>query len=488
MKVKNLASVFTSLCLLAVITVSCSSPQKARSESEHSIEAVLDSADIRSAALYQTYCSGCHGEQMLAFADRSWKHGKMKDSLMLSITNGFADAGMPKWGAVFTGEQIGEMADYILKGIEQVEQYGFEEIKLASDTFRTEALTFSLDTVVSGMTIPWGMDFLPSGDLLVTEKSGRLYRVDASGKKTVVKGTPKVRDDVQGGLLDVILHPYFEKNGWLYISYSDYKVEKGDTLSGTAINRYTFKNDELTESLNLFKGTPYSKAKWHYGSRFAFDKDGYLFFTASDRANQKVNPQTLENAMGKIHRMYDDGRIPDDNPFVNDPKAIASIYTYGHRNAQGLTYNTNTDIMWSHEHGPRGGDELNIVKAGLNYGWPVISYGINYDGTTFTNLLEKEGMEQPVHYWVPSIAPCGMTFVNSDIYPEWKGDILVGSLRFKYLNRCIMDGNKVVGEETLMKNIGRLRNVKQGPDGYIYVAVEHPGFVFRLMPINNQTL
>ncbi len=471
--------------ILSVICWSCNQSTSTQGEESDQVEAVLDSADIRSEVIYQTYCSGCHGEQMFAFADRGWKHGNTKDSLILSITNGYADAGMPQWGAVFTEAQIGEMADYILKGIKHVEEFGFDEIILESDTFETQALTFSLDTVVSGMSIPWGMDFLPSGDLLVTEKSGTLYRVDASGKKTIIKGTPKVRDDVQGGLLDIILHPDFENNHWLYISYSDYIIEKGDTLSGTAINRYTYQNDQLTESLNLFKGTPYSKAKWHYGSRFAFDKDGYLYFTASDRANQKVNPQTLENSMGKIHRIYDDGRVPEDNPFVNQSDAIPSIYTYGHRNMQGLTYNSRTEVMWSHEHGPRGGDELNIVKAGINYGWPVISYGINYDGTTFTNLLEKEGMEQPIHYWVPSIAPCGMTFVNSDIYPGWDGDLLVGSLRFKYLNRCIMDGDKVIGEEILMKNIGRLRNVKQGPDGYIYVAVEHPGFVFRLVPINN---
>ncbi len=469
---------FTGLSLLA----SCSGANQEK-EPEALPESKLDSAAIRSEMLYQTNCTGCHGAQMLAFTDRTWKHGSDKDSLMQSIKNGYAEAGMPAWGQVFSETQISELADYILSGIAYVEKYGFEAIKLESDTFKTEQFTFSLDTIASGMMNPWGMTFLPSGDLLVTEKAGTLYRVDQSGNKTVVSGTPKVRNDVQGGLLDIILHPDFKNNKRLYISYSDYTIEKGDTLSGTAINRYTYENNRLSQELEIFRGRPYSKAMWHYGSRLAFDNEGFLFFTASDRANQKENPQTLENPKGKIHRMYDDGRVPDDNPFVNQPNSIPSIYTYGHRNVQGLTLNKTSGKLWSHEHGPRGGDEINIVIKGANYGWPVISYGINYDGTTFTDKLEQEGMEQPVHYWVPSIAPCGMTFVESDIYPGWEGDLLVGSLRFNYLNRCIMEGDRVVGEEQLMKNIGRLRNVKQGPDGYLYIAVENPGYVFRLMPI-----
>ena len=482
---KKLTSYWVQLFVLLSICVGCNTTATDKGAKARPQEVVLDSAEIRSEALYQTYCASCHGEQMKAFADRSWKYGNSKDSLITSITNGFADAGMPQWGAVFSKTQIEEMADYILKGIDYVAQFGFEEVTLDSDTFKTQDLTFSLDTVASDMVNPWGMVVLPSGEILVTEKSGTLYRVNKAGEKFVVKGAPKVRHDVQGGLLDIILHPDFENNQWVYLSYSDYLIKDGDTLSGTAINRYTYQNDRLTASLNLFKGTPYTSAKWHYGSRLAFDKDGYLFFTASDRASQKENPQTLENPKGKIHRMFDDGRIPEDNPFVNQPNAIASIYTYGHRNAQGLAFNKSSNVMWAHEHGPRGGDELNIIRKGVNYGWPVISYGINYDGTTFTNLLEKEGMEQPVHYWVPSIAPCGMAFVDSKIYPSWQGNLLAGSLRFNYLTRCVIEEGKVVHEEPIMKNIGRLRNVIQGADGYIYVAVEVPGYVFRLQPINN---
>ncbi len=475
------------IIVISAIGFSCTD-KKDQSEKQEALEKV-DSAMIRSAALYQTYCSSCHGEQMQAFVDREWKHGKEKDSLVKSINLGYADAGMPSWKAALTTQQIDELTDYIAGGIEQVEKYGFEAITLKSDTFHTKELSFSLDTITSDIWIPWGMTFLPSGELLVTEKAGTLYLVDKEGHKTVVTGTPKVRNDVQGGLLDIILDPDFENNKFLYISYSDYVVDnEGDTLSGTAINRYKYANNRLTESLNLFKGEPYSKAMWHYGSRMAFDKQGFLYFSASDRASQNENPQTLKNPKGKVHRINSDGSIPSDNPFVDSVGAVPSIYTFGHRNIQGLTLETNSGKIWTHEHGPRGGDEINIINAGLNYGWPLISYGINYDGTTFTNEVEKEGLEQPLHYWTPSIAPCGMAFVKSDIYPGWKGDLMVGSLRFNYLNRCIMENGKVINEEPLMKNIGRVRNVIQGPDGYLYVAVEKPGFIFKLIPIEQKII
>ena len=448
-----------------------------------SSEIVIDSSKVRATANYKQYCSSCHGEQMFAFADRQWKYGKDKKSLLNSISNGFIDAGMPKWEGVLSHSEIEELADYILTGIEHVEKFGFEKVTIESDTFETTDLTFRIDSVAWGLTNPWGMVVLPDGRLLVTEKEGILYAVDEKGQKQIVDGVPKVRNDVQGGLLDIILHPEYEKNNWLYISYSDLEIKEGKEISGTAIDRYTFSNNKLTEKLEIFRGRPYTKEKWHYGSRMVFDDQGYLFFTASDRAIQNENPQTLKNPKGKIHRVLDNGRIPEDNPFVGEDGAIASIYSYGHRNPQGLVFDYDTNRLWSHEHGPRGGDELNLIKEGVNYGWPIISYGINYDGTTFTNLTSKEGMEQPVHYWVPSIAPCGMAMISSDKYPHWKGDILIGSLRYNYLHRCKMDGEEVIDEEPLMKNIGRLRNVIQGSDGYIYFSTENPGYVYKLIPI-----
>jgi len=287
----------------------------------------------------------------------------------------------------------------------------------------------------------------------------------------------------QGGLLDVAVHPDFAKNGWVYMSYSAYKMEGDQKLSTTAVVRAKLVGNDLTEQKVIFEALPYSKTRHHYGSRLAFDKQNFLYVSVGERGNEKENPQTKTNDLGKVHRLYDDGRVPKDNPFVNDKDARATIYSYGHRNPQGMAMNPQTGDIWTHEHGPRGGDEVNIIRKAANYGWPVICYGINYDGKPITALSAKEGMEQPMIYWLPSIAPSGMAFVTGDKYPGWKNNLMVGSLRFQYLNRCVVKDNKIVSQENVLKNIGRLRNVDMGPDGYLYVSVEDPGYVFRLMPI-----
>lgn len=472
------------IILTSYLIFQCAERKKMSIPGVMNTELVIDSATLQAGKIYQEYCSTCHGEQMLAFADRKWKHGKESENIYQSIKNGYAEAGMPRWDSLFNDSQIEMMANFILTGIENVERYGFQEITLDSDTFKTESLTFSLDTILSGIDVPWGMAFLPNDDLLVTERSGAFYRVDGEGNKIVIKGTPTVRDKGQGGLMDVELHPDFAQNNWIYISYSKMKIEEEDTLATTVVDRYVLVGDELSDRKQLLEALPYTKGRNHFGGRLEFDKEGYLFISVGDRGKRTENPQFLNRKPGKIHRLHDDGRIPEDNPFVNTPDAVKSVYSYGHRNPQGMTLNPWTGLIWTHEHGPRGGDEINIIQKGLNYGWPTISYGINYDATVFTDKLAQEGMEQPLHYWVPSIAPSGMTFVDSNIYGDWKGDLLVGSLRFKYLNRCVIENDKVVREEILMKNIGRVRNVKVGNNGYIYVAVEDPGYIFRLVPIN----
>ena len=435
---------------------------------------------------FQTYCTGCHGQQMQAFVDREWKHGNSKEEIMASITNGYPGPGMPSFKATFSEEEIEGLAQYILTGIERVDEYAFQEETLATDTFRTEVLQFDLDTLVSDSTLksPWGMAFLPDGDMLVTEKSGTLYRLTADRQLQPIEGAPEVLFEGQGGLFDVVLHPDFANNNVIYLSYAAFKEEGEDTLSTTAITRATLDGNTLTGQERIFEALPYSTTRHHYGARMAFDPEGYLYFSVGDRGNRDENPQSLANHCGKIHRINDDGSIPDDNPFVNEEGAMPTIYSYGHRNPQGMAVHPTTGEVWTHEHGPRGGDEVNIIRKGDNYGWPVISYGINYDGTSFTQLTEKEGMEQPLHYWVPSIAPCGAAFVTGDQYAGWEGDFLVGSLRFEYLNRCQAEAGKITGEERLMENIGRLRSVATGPDGYVYVGVEEPGAIYRLTPID----
>ncbi len=332
---------------------------------------------------------------------------------------------------------------------------------------------FALDTkvVVEGIDIPWGIDWLPNGDMLITEREGEFFRWN--GKLTKIKGVPDVKAKGQGGLLDVKVHPNYAANGWIYLSYSK---PVGD-LATTAVIRGKIVNDEFVEGAEIFRAEPASDKKHHFGSRIIFDNEGYLYVSVGDRGNRDENPQKLNNHCGKIHRMNDDGSVPSDNPFAGNPIAMQTIYSYGHRNPQGLALNPFNGEIWEHEHGPKGGDEINIIRPKKNYGWPIISYGINYNGTSFTEITAKEGMEQPELYWVPSIAPSGMDFVNSDRYGALKGDLLVGSLKFSYLNRCDIEDGKIVKEEKYLEGIGRIRCVKQGPDGFIYIGVEGKGIL-----------
>ena len=243
-------------------------------------------------------------------------------------------------------------------------------------------------------------------------------------------------------------------------------------------------NNLLSQKELLYKGVPNTTKGQHWGSRIEFDDKGFLYFSIGDRGNRDVNPQDINRDGGKIYRIHDDGSIPKDNPFVNKEEAKKAIYSYGHRNPQGLVKNPFTGEIWNHEHGPRGGDEINIVKKGKNYGWPVITYGINYVGTKITDETSRPGMEQPLYQWTPSIAPSGMTFVNSKKYPDWKGNLLVGSLAFQYLERLELKNNKVVYREKLLDGLGRVRNVRQAPDGHIYVAIEGKG-IYKLVPKND---
>jgi glucose/arabinose dehydrogenase len=302
------------------------------------------------------------------------------------------------------------------------------------------------------------------------------------GSMVEIEGVPEVLNEGQGGLMDVELHPDYKENRLVYISYSKFKEQDDELLSTTAIARAKLQDKKLEDLEIIFEALPYSGTRHHYGCRMEFDREGYLYFSVGDRGNRDRNPQALDNHSGKVHRLFDDGSIPEDNPFVDNPEALSSIYSYGHRNPQGMILHPETGEVWTHEHGPRGGDEINIIRMGANYGWPLVSHGINYDGTIFTSLTEEEGMEQALHYWVPSIAPSGMVFVTGERYPAWKDRLLVGSLKYEYLHMCEIEDGRVISEEFLLKNIGRVRNVKMGLDGYIYVAMEEPGRVFRLIP------
>jgi glucose/arabinose dehydrogenase len=344
--------------------------------------------------------------------------------------------------------------------------------------YESEKLNYTLEPVVTGLGIPWGMVFLPDGSILISEKSGKLIHLK-DGSQTEIKNVPEVYKRGQGGLLDLELHPDYKNNGWIYITYAS---SEGEGEGGnTALIRAKLNNGSLTDIQKLYKGEENTTKGQHFGSRIEFDNQGYVYFSIGDRGNRDENPQSITRDGGKIYRLHDDGRIPKDNPFVNETNAKKAIYSYGHRNPQGLVKHPLTGEIWNHEHGPMGGDEINVIQSGKNYGWPSITYGINYNGTPITDQTEAPGLEQPIHFWVPSIAPSGMAFVTSDVYPAWKGNLMVGSLKFQLLERLEMTGRTVTHRENLMLGVGRVRNVRQGPDGYLYVAFEGKG-IYKVVP------
>lgn len=334
------------------------------------------------------------------------------------------------------------------------------------------------ETVVSGLNIPWGFVFLPDGAMLINEKEGKIIHFK-DGNKIELQGVPEVYNRGQGGLLDIVLHPEYAANGWIYITFASSDGE--DEGGHTALLRAKLEGNALVQKELLYKATPNTTKGQHFGSRIVFDRKGYLYFTIGERGNRDENPQDITRDGGKVYRLHDDGSVPEDNPFVNEPNAKKAIYSYGHRNPQGMVVHPETGEIWTHEHGPKGGDEINIIKKGANYGWPVISYGVNYIGTKFTDITKKDGMEQPLHYWDPSIAPSGMAFITSDRYPGWQGDLLVGSLKFQYMDKIVLEDEKVGKEERFLDGLGRVRSINQGPDGYIYVGIENKGIV-KLLP------
>ena len=338
---------------------------------------------------------------------------------------------------------------------------------------------FRVVTVAEGLVHPWAIAFLPDGDMLVTERPGRL-RIVRDGRllPEPVQGVPTVFAQGQGGLLDVVPHPDFASNRLVYLSYS--KPVDGGAGSTTAVSRGRLENDRLVAVEEIFEAD--SRGRGHYGSRLAFDGRGHLFITVGDRqapprGDLEAHPaQDVSNHHGVVIRLLEDGRVPEDNPFVGREGARPEIWSYGHRNAQGLAIHPETGDVWINEHGPQGGDELNLVLPGRNYGWPVIGYGANYgSGSVIHEAARREGMEQPVHYWVPSIATSGLLFYTGDRFPAWRGSAFVGGLAGEQLARLTLDGRRVTSEETLLEGIGRIRDVRQGPDGYIYLAIDDRG-------------
>ena len=344
---------------------------------------------------------------------------------------------------------------------------------------KTEKVSFQVETYADGFEIPWGMAFLPDNRMMVTDRIGDLWIVEKDGKdKVKVSGEiPNVRSKGQGGMLDVAVHPDFNTNSYIYLSFSDYSENK----SHTSLIRAKLVNNSLVNSQIIFRPEEkfFTKRSLHFGSRIIFDDKGFIFFCIGDRGDRDL-AQNLDMPNGKMYRIRDDGTIPIDNPFYYTKGAIKSIWSYGHRNPQGLALHPSTRQLWEAEHGPRGGDEVNIILRGHNYGWPVITYGKNYSGTIISKLTHHEGMDQPVFHWTPSIAVCGIAFYDGSQFPEWKNNLLATSLKYERLHRVELDGMNMVKDEIIYEAESRVRDVEVGPDGIIYVALEDPGRIVKL--------
>ncbi len=439
------------------------------------------------AKLYGELCANCHGPrlegaQFGSLVDDDWKFGNDDASLTKSIRDGHPAQGMPPMASLLSPQEIRAMVIYIREqGAQRRREATTFNKPQPNVTVKSEKHAFRLETVVEGVETPWSVAFLPDGRMLVTEKVGRL-RIVEQGKllPAPVAGVPEVLPKGQGGLLDVAVHPDYAQNGWIYLSYSDPGPE-GSAM--TAIVRGKLKDNTLVEQQTIYKAPVelYRTGPVHFGSRFVFDGKGHLFFSIGERG-QGADAQDLSRPNGKVHRINEDGSIPKDNPFAGKPGALPTIYSYGNRNPQGLAQHPVSGALWEVEHGPRGGDELNVIRPGRNYGWPVITYGMNYNGTPMTDLTAKEGMEQPITHWTPSLGICAMDFYRGDKFPEWKNQIFITALAFQEVRRLELDGEKVTHQEVLFKDVGRVRDLVSAPDGNIYIAFNQPDRIARIVP------
>jgi aldose sugar dehydrogenase len=438
--------------------------------------------------VFDTLCSNCHGTTMAggqgpSLVDAQWIHGETDADITRVIRDGVPTTPMASFRAALSDQQIRALVIYIREAQERARSGSLAAVPRAlPERVDSERHRFRVETVADGLDTPWGLEFLPGGDLLVSERPGRLRVIRNGRLQPPVAGVPAVWAQQEGGLMDIAVHPQFARNGWVYLALS----EPGGDVAGassTRIVRGRLRDDALVDQQTIFQPPPalYWKNNTHFGARLLFDDAGFLFFSIGDRGHM-ADAQDLGSPYGKLHRVHDDGRVPADNPFVGRSGAVPSIWSYGHRNQQGLALEPGSRTLWATEHGPRGGDELNTVEKAKNYGWPVITYGMNDNGTPITDRTAQAGMEQPMVHWTPSIAVCAIAFYTGDRFPRWQHDLLVTALGGQQVRRLEIRDGRVTHQEVLLRGYGRVRDVVVGPDGLVYLAMNDPGRIVRLVP------
>jgi glucose/arabinose dehydrogenase len=446
----------------------------------------IGTGDVKT--LYTQHCKICHGENLDgglggSLLDRdAWKVVGQEQTFLEYVLAGNEATGMPPFESVLTAPQIRSLEIYI----DEQRQIAEANPPVANElgVFTADGYKFSLETVVAGLDIPWSMAFLPNKGFLIAERPGAIRHFEDGELHPPVEGLPQVWARGQGGMMEVALHPDYKNNGWIYLAYSAAgQHQKGGKVAGmTKVVRGRIIDNIWMNEAVIFEAPEWSllSTGQHFGTRLVF-QDGYLFFSIGERG-KKEDAQDLKLPNGKVHRIHDDGRIPQDNPFVDTAGAFPSIWTYGNRNAQGLDLHPLTGELWESEHGPRGGDEINLIERGKNYGWPLITHGMNYNGTPMTEKTAMPGMEQPKLHWTPSIAVCGIDFYEGDIFPDWKYDLFAGGLASEELHRLEIENGEVVGSSIVLKGAGRIRDVASGPDGSLYLVLNGPDRIVRLVP------
>ena len=440
--------------------------------------------------LYQIHCANCHGKNMegaqsAPLIKDNWLYGRDRPRMLRNILYGIPNTDMIAWSTVLAEKDCAALLDYILDSQENPPTH----YRPFPNVLETKDYTVAIEVLVEGGfdSAPWGIEFVDERRALITERrEGLRWMIDGKLDPVAIKGIPVATHYGDSGMFDLALHPDYSENGWVYISYVHPlgDPDSREPAAATRVIRGRVVDHQWVDQEDVFRVSEelyIQPGRGPWGSRLLFAEDGILYFSVGDSSHlDKV--QSLDKPQGKVFRLNPDGSIPADGPFDNEPKAIGGIYTIGNRNIQGLDQHPLTGEIWGTEHGPMGGDELNLLQSGKNYGWPVISHGRTYEGTPFPTGLE--GMEQPVKHWTPSVGVCPLEFYTGNLFPKWKNQAFVGALAYEEIKRLEMEGNEVVAEEVIMKNFGRVRDLKTGPDGALYVVINNPHAVLRLTPKN----